>query len=533
MAKFRAAGYVRVSTDRQMTEGLSIQDQKAQIRRYADAKDIEIVEFFEEAHTATEESRPQLQEMLFRARDPAHPYDYIIVYHTSRFARNNIERALTEKQLRRHDVAVLSVTLDVSGSEAQIDFIKTVIGGIDELHSRQIGENTVRCMKENARQGFFNGSKPPFGYDAISTDQKSRSGFKKKLVVNAEEAAVVRRIFVLSAKGDNGRLLGVKSIASKLSKEGISRRGRKWTLQEVHRTLRNTTYIGNYLTFRRNAKERKDHPKSEWILSNVPSIVDEDLFAEVQRTLGDRRISNPAAKAEQSRALLTGIAKCGLCGCPMMIVSGKSGQYRYYRCAGKQKTDVSECRCPNVPQKQLEEAVLKSVVDCLLTPATIVEAMGRVNDWAASKRQSAQQNVMLLRRQHGAIQEKLSRLYEGVAEGKLALDGHLGGMIQDLERRLKAVEAEASDAEGQRELPLRKISQDHAIAFGEHARKVLCDAEDPASRIYFRSLVSQIVIKPDGVQIGAKNFDVTATASRWDGKSPLESVPSAVTKWRA
>lgn len=51
-------------------------------------------------------------------------------------------------------------------------------------------------MKENARQGFWNGNKPPFGYDTIEAERRGDKA-KKKLVINEAEATVVRHVFDL------------------------------------------------------------------------------------------------------------------------------------------------------------------------------------------------------------------------------------------------------------------------------------------------------------------------------------------------
>jgi len=71
-------------------------------------------------------------------------------------------------------------------------------------------KHVTRCLRENAAQGFFNGAKPPYGYQAIKTDISSRSGFKKRLAIDVEEAEVVREIFALSIKAKDGMAWGVK-----------------------------------------------------------------------------------------------------------------------------------------------------------------------------------------------------------------------------------------------------------------------------------------------------------------------------------
>lgn len=528
----RAAGYVRVSTDRQADEGMSIQDQKAQIERFAESRGIEIVRFYEDAHSGAEVSRPLFQEMLAAAKGLDHPFDHIIVYNSSRFFRDNMHRAITERDLQKHKVSVLSVMLPLEGSGSQVELLKNMLGSIDEFTSRQNAENVIRCMRENAKQGFFNGSRPPFGYTTVATTIKSRTGVKKILAVAPDEAETVRRIFSLAAYGENGRVVGMKTIASKLREEGRLNRGRNWTMQRVHDVLHNEAYIGKHVTFKVDFKTRQPRPAEERVVSSIPPIVDEELFKLVQNVVGGRKICNPAAKAEQAPSLLTGLAKCGLCGAPLMVISGKTGQYRYYRCSGRQKMDSRICTCPNTPQALLESSVLKAVAEELLTPSVTLEAWGRLSEVISARRQRVQQDLLVLERERGNHREKLQRLYEAISEGKLALDGHLRDLVDSHEMRIKAIDREVLERERDREMPIRKISPDHAVEFAAHARKILSEVKNPLVRPFLRALVSDIVVTPTKVSLKAPKLYVAAAASRWDGKNLTESVPGFVSKWR-
>ena len=60
-----------------------------------------------------------------------------------------------------------------------------------------------RSMKENARQGFWNGSRPPLGYKTVEAELRGQR-VKKKLAIDAVEAELVRLMFQLFLEGDNG-----------------------------------------------------------------------------------------------------------------------------------------------------------------------------------------------------------------------------------------------------------------------------------------------------------------------------------------
>src|SRR5687767_11661490 len=61
----RAAGYIRVSTERQATEGLSLPEQERRIRAYADAQGWELVEVYTDAGiSGKRDERPALRRLL-------------------------------------------------------------------------------------------------------------------------------------------------------------------------------------------------------------------------------------------------------------------------------------------------------------------------------------------------------------------------------------------------------------------------------------------------------------------------------------
>jgi site-specific DNA recombinase len=81
-------------------------------------------------------------------------------------------------------------------------------------------------MMENARQGFWNGAVPPFGYATMIKERRGNKD-KKVLVINDDEAATVRLVFGLCL-GIDGPPLGVKGIATYLNGRSITRRGRRF-----------------------------------------------------------------------------------------------------------------------------------------------------------------------------------------------------------------------------------------------------------------------------------------------------------------
>ncbi len=84
----RAVLYARVSSDRQDVD-LSISAQLKALRDYAIRSGYTVVrEFIDEAESGRTVYRPQFREMISMARQAIKPFDIILIYKYSRFARN-------------------------------------------------------------------------------------------------------------------------------------------------------------------------------------------------------------------------------------------------------------------------------------------------------------------------------------------------------------------------------------------------------------------------------------------------------------
>jgi len=126
-------------------------------------------------------------------------------------------------------------------------------------------------LKENARQGFWNGSLPPIGYRVVAAEQRGAK-VKKKLEIDPLHADTVRLIYRLALEGDgtNGPM-GVKNIAAYLNQHRIfTRDGGRWGIGQVHCILTRTTYVGRH-EFNKRAKNKALKPVSEIVTVEVPA----------------------------------------------------------------------------------------------------------------------------------------------------------------------------------------------------------------------------------------------------------------------
>ena len=274
--------YARVSTARQAEKDLSIPDQLRQMREWCKAKNHQIaLEYVELGASATDDKRPVFQEMMAEACQNPPAFDAIIVHSLSRFFRDAIEFGLCERRLKKFGLSVVSITQETSDDPTG-QMVRQIFKLFDEYQSKENGKHTLRAMKENARQGYFNGSTPPYGYRVKEVESQGNKGKKKVLDVDAMEAAIVNNIFKLYITGHNGRSVGVKSIAAYLNDRGITMRGKRWTLTLIAKILSNRAYLGEYVFNKKDSHTLKIKPKAEWITISVPPIIDMDTFNQAE-----------------------------------------------------------------------------------------------------------------------------------------------------------------------------------------------------------------------------------------------------------
>src|SRR5262249_61127812 len=101
------------------------------------------------------------------------------------------------------------------GDDPMSNRIRQIMALFDEYQSKENAKPTLRAMKENARQGFWNGSLAPIGYRIVESSEQRGHRTKKTLEIDPIQAETVRQIFRLAREGNGSSgSMGVKSIAT-------------------------------------------------------------------------------------------------------------------------------------------------------------------------------------------------------------------------------------------------------------------------------------------------------------------------------
>ena len=276
--------------------------------------------------------------MIERACDGERAFDLIVVHSYSRFFREAFEQEFYLRKLGKHGVKVVSITQPVGDeSEPVQGMMRKVIALFDEYQSKENAKHVIRSMKENARQGFWNGATPPLGYKLVEAEKRGDK-IKKKLDINAVEAETVRLIYKLYLHGDGtSGALGVKEVVKWLNRNGYrTRRGESFGVGSVHKTLTNTVYIGQWKFNKSSSRTGQRKPDEEVVTIPVPGLIELHVFEQVQRQLHARSPRVVAPRVTTGPILLTGLTVCATCRGGMTLRTGTSKNgviHRYYTCS--------------------------------------------------------------------------------------------------------------------------------------------------------------------------------------------------------
>lgn len=318
-----AAAYIRVSTDDQVE--YSPDSQLKAIRKYAKEHDLILPEefiFIDEGISGRKaDKRPSFQRMIGTAKLKPKPFDVILLWKFSRFARNRQDSIVYKSMLRKQcGIDVISISEQLGEDNTSI-LIEALIEAMDEYYSLNLAEEVKRGMNEKFSRGGVV-SQPPFGY-------KMQDGI---FAPDQANASVVQMIYNEYLSG-----MGARQIAAKLNDMGIrSTKGNRFENRTVEYILTNPTYIGK-LRRSKNGRDSLDrfHQNAENTLiidGKHQPIISKEIFEAVQQRLADnKKLYTRYARHEPVEFMLKGLVKCDSCGATLtMMTSHKSLQCHQY-----------------------------------------------------------------------------------------------------------------------------------------------------------------------------------------------------------
>ena len=218
-----AIGYIRVSTEGQAQDGVSLEAQRAKIEAWAMLNDYELVAVRVDAGISGKgmANRPGLQAALSDCRKGS----ALVVYSLSRLARSTKDTIEISDLLAKSGADLVSLSEKIDTTSAAGKMVFRMLAVLAEFERDQISERTTAALQFKKSRGEKTGGQVPFGYGLADDGVRLQD--------NIEEQAVIRQARELKASG-----LSLRKIAVELQRRGfVSRAGTMFQPGQVQRML--------------------------------------------------------------------------------------------------------------------------------------------------------------------------------------------------------------------------------------------------------------------------------------------------------
>lgn len=385
-----AACYLRVSTDEQARDGVSlaVQEQRCtEAARAAGATDV--VVYRDDGWSGTTAERPELMRLLA----DLHGIDTVFVWKLDRLSRSVRDWANLMDVFAKHDTGFVSVTEAFDFSSPMGRAMMAMLAVFAELFVDILRENVRAALQHRAEQGHQHG-RAPLGYDwPRGDDGKPLRGSVMQPVV--DEVAVVRDLFSLAASGMSLRQVAIAAQDLYKPPNGATR----WHISTVGGLLRNAAYIG-MVRLGDDLYEGLHEP-----------IVDSATFERVRQNL-----ANNAALPRRCGSL-SPLLSCGICG--GAVNCGGAGTERMYRCSVREGLPVDDRHEPVGITGQKAEAMVWAWTRHLFSADVIARAARKI----AKKRATTDAGkTEQLERDRAVLTERIRRNAERASAGLIPDD---------------------------------------------------------------------------------------------------------------
>lgn len=395
-----AAAYIRVSTDDQVE--YSPDAQLVEIRKYAASHGYILPQdyiFLDEGisgkHT---EKRPEFNRMIGIAKCKPRPFDAILLWKFSRFARNR-EDSIVYKSMLRKDLGidVISISEPLADDKMSI-LMEAMIEAMDEYYSVNLAEEVKRGMTEKARRGGLQ-STPAFGYRVEHN----------RLVPVPEEAALVRSIFERFISGQ-----GLFPIAKWLNEMGVkTHRGNRFENRTIEYILRNPVYIGK-MRWNPTGRTRRAFDNPNIILADGEheAIISQELWDEAQKRMAEVKAKwkYHGRPVSELKHWMSGLVRCADCKGTLIF-----SRPHYWKCNNYVRGSCKSTQ--HVTEEKLEGMLLAALEYDRQAAVPIQYTVVR-------RKKTDVSELSLLEEQRKQLEVKLDRLREAYLAGVESLDSY-------------------------------------------------------------------------------------------------------------
>ena len=346
----------------------------------------------------------------------------VITKDMSRLGRDYIGTGeLVEKFFPEHNVRYIAVTDNIDtyldSTNNDIAPFKAIM---NDFYAKDISKKIKSSLKAKMKEGKYVGGRAPFGY-AKDPDNKNQ------LVINEEQAIIVKRIFDMSLNG-----LSYYKIADILTKEKIKTPAsyynfewcgnynlnlNKWNSKTIYDILTNRIYTGDLVQNKRNKvnykvkKVVRNNPKDYIIVENThEAIIEKNIFNEVQRKIP----KNVGRNEKKEQNLLDGLLYCGDCGHRISVQARRKKDNKHYTMCNYYRTYMKEHLCTTHSNNydKLEQLILNNLKElCLkyLDKNKVKESV--IENYKNINTNNNEKEIEILSKEINGINDNLDNIY--------------------------------------------------------------------------------------------------------------------------
>ena len=368
----KTALYCRLSQDDGLEgDSNSIQNQKNILQKFAEDHHFPNPCFYvDDGFSGGNFQRPAFQQMISDMENGE--IGIIITKDLSRLGRNQLHTGLyIEERFPMFGVRYIAINDNVDTDSSESNDLMPFKNLFNEWFIRDTSRKIRAVLKAKAERGEWLGTRAPYGY--------RKNSETKKLEVDEEAAAIVRRIFAMCAAGK-----GPSQIARILKKEQVltptmyayTRYGMNhtcldtahpynWSDSAIANLLENEIYLGNTVNMKYSTKSYKDkrrveHSREECLVfkDTHPALITQEVWDIVQRVRKNRR---RLTKMEEQNKY-SGLVFCADCGSNMVLhrAHTMSASYNHFTCRTYKK-DGEACTGHYIRECVLDEVVLEDL----------------------------------------------------------------------------------------------------------------------------------------------------------------------------
>ena len=368
----KTALYCRLSQDDGIEgDSNSIQNQKAILQKFAEDHHFPSPCFYvDDGFSGGNFQRPAFQQMISDMENGE--IGIIVTKDLSRLGRNQLHTGLyIEERFPMFGVRYIAINDNVDTDSSESNDLMPFKNLFNEWFIRDTSRKIRAVLKAKAERGERLGTRAPYGY--------RKDPGTKKLIVDDEAAAIVRRIFAMCASGS-----GPSQIARILKKEQIltptmyayTRFGithtcldtahpYNWSDSAIANLLENEIYLGNTVNMKHSSRSYKDkrrveHPREECLVfeNTHPALITREVWDMVQRVRKNKR---RLTKMEEQNKY-SGLVFCADCGSNMVLhrAHTMSASYNHFTCRTYKK-DGEACTGHYIRECVLDEIVLEDL----------------------------------------------------------------------------------------------------------------------------------------------------------------------------